>query len=147
LVLFDNKQEANLRSCVRMIEDALATLGKSVVDSRAESADHLPAWRVPVASGQVDVRIGVAGDGNVLRVVASVGRIRAGADEAALFRRLLELNVDEVKGVAFGLHGAEVVLVSERSTLDLDPSEVLDILERAERFGAEYARVLAHELA
>jgi hypothetical protein len=146
VVLFSNKQEANLRSCIRMVEDALAALGKPLEDCRSESADDMPAWRVPIHPGHVDVYLGVAGDDNVLRVVASIGTIRAGTDETALFRRLLQLNVAEVKGVAFGLSGAEVVLVSERSTLDLDPSEVMDILRRAEQFSSHYARALAADV-
>jgi type III secretion system-like peptide-binding chaperone len=146
VALFSNKQEANLRTCIRMVEDALSSLGHTPDDCRTDSPDDLPAWRAPVDAQHIDVHLGVDGDKNVLRVLAGVGKVRAGLDEAALFRRLLELNVTDVKGVAFGLSDGEVVLVSERTTVDLDPSEVMDILRRAERFAAHYAGLLAGEL-
>jgi hypothetical protein len=146
LALFSNKQESNLRSCIKMVEDALGALGHAPDDCRSESTDDLPAWRVPATPAYVDVFLGVNDDRNLLRVVASVGSVRPGADGAALFRRLLELNATEVKGVAFGLQGDAVVLVSERTTLDLDPSEVMDILRRAEGFASHYAQVLAADL-
>jgi len=147
VALFSNKQEANLRSCIRMVEDALAALAHPPEECRSDSPDDMPAWRVPLGRGHVDVSLGIDGDKNVLRVLASVGALRTGGDPMALFRRLLELNVTEVKGVAFGLHEGEVVLVSERSTIDLDPSEVTDILKRAQTFAAHYAGLLANDLA
>ena len=145
MALFSNKQESNLRSCIKMVEDALGALGHSLDDCRSDSPDDLPAWRVPAPPVHVDVYLGVDGETNVLRVAASVGKVRAGG--AALFRRLLELNATEIKGLAFGLRGDELVLVGERPTLDLDPSEVMDILKRAEGFAAHYAAVLGDELA
>jgi hypothetical protein len=145
LALFSNKQESNLRSCIRMVEDGIAALGHTPDDCRSESQDDLPAWRVPTPPGHVDVFLGVDAESNVLRVVATVGRLRTSGE--GLFRRLLELNASEVKGLAFGLRGDEVVLVSERPTLDLDPSEVMDILKRAEGFATRYAQVLEADLS
>jgi 5,10-methylenetetrahydrofolate reductase len=50
-------------------------------------------------------------------------------DRAALFAHLLELNV-ALCGNAFALDGDQVVLVAERSSLDLDRSELVDIIRR-----------------
>src|SRR5512143_1602502 len=98
--LFSNKQEANLRSCIQMVEDALTALGHRPEDSRIDTPDDLPAWRIVLGEQiHIDVFLGVDGERNVLRAVATIGRVPAGADELALFRRLLELNVAEVKGV------------------------------------------------
>jgi hypothetical protein len=150
MALFSNKQEANLRSCIRMIEDALQSLGHPPDESRTESADDMPAWRVQTGAGsRVEVHLGVEDEKNVLRVTATVASVAAGphgSDEAALYRKLLELNVSEVKGVAFGLLGREVVLIAERTTIDLDPSEVEDILRRTEGFAEHYAKLLAKDL-
>jgi hypothetical protein len=148
MVLFSNKQEANLRSCIQMVEDALVELGHSPDDSRIDTPDDLPAWRVLLDdASHIDVFLGVDGDKNVLRIVALVGTLPPGPDEAALFRRLLELNVTEVKGLAFGLQDGAVVLVTERATLDLDPAEVVDLLRRIEGFASHYGALLARGLA
>jgi hypothetical protein len=147
MALFSNKQEANLRSCIRMIEDALGTLGHPPDDSRTESADDMPAWHVETPAGaKVDVHLGIDDDKNVLRITATVAAIPPGADELRLYRKLLELNVAEVKGIAFGVAGREVVLVNERTTIDLDPSEVEDLLRRTESAAAHYAKVLGRDL-
>jgi len=148
MALFSNKQEANLRSCIRMIEDALQTLGHPPDESRTESTDDMPAWRVESGVGaRIEVHLGVEDEKNVLRVTATVATVPATADEARLYRKLLELNAAEVKGVAFGLVGREIVLVSERTTIDLDPSEVEDILRRTQSFAAHYAKILVLDLA
>ena len=147
MALFSNKQEANLRSCIRMIEDALQSLGHPPDESRSESADDMPAWRVETNAGShVEVHLGVEGEKNVLRVRATVARVPEGADEAAIYRKLLELNCGEVKGVAFGLYGRDIVLVAERATIDLDPSETEDMLRRTEGFCEHYAEVLRRDL-
>lgn len=147
MALFSNKQEANLRSCIRMIEDALHSLGHPPDESRSESADDMPAWRVVTGGGaHVEVHLGVEGDRNVLRVTAVVASVPEGADEAALYRKLLELNAAEVKGVAFGLQGRDIVLVAERSTIDLDPSETEDMLRRTEGFAEHYGKLLVKDL-
>jgi hypothetical protein len=119
MALFSNKQEANLRVCIRMVEDAIAHLGHVADESRIDSADDLPAWKVEKGSAQVYVQLGVDGDQNVLKVTAPVMKLAAAVDEMKLFRYLLELNGSKVTGVAFGLRQEAVVLVAERPTADL----------------------------
>jgi hypothetical protein len=60
---------------------------------------------------------------------------------AALFGHLLELNAS-LCGVAFASDGDHVLLVSERSTLDLDLSEVRDAIERVTTYADEHDDVL-----
>jgi hypothetical protein len=73
-----------------------------------------------------------------LRVVSVLMTMDQRVDEAGLFRHLLELNASEIYGAAFGIDGDEVQLVAERSTLDLDRGEVLDLLRRIERYADDY---------
>lgn len=146
MALFSNKQEANLRSCIRMVEDALQSLGHPPDNSRNESDDDMPAWRVESSGARVDVHLGIADDKNVLRVTATVASVPGADREARVYRKLLELNATQVKGVAFGIVGGDIVLVSERTTIDLDPSEVEDILRRTVRFAGHYAEILARDL-
>jgi hypothetical protein len=146
MVLFSNKQEANLRVCVKMVEDAIALLGHDADQSRVVGPEpDLPAWRVVKGSAHVYVYLGMQGGENVLRVVAPVLHIASGTDEPRLFRRLLELNAGTVTGAAFGLRDGDVVLCAERTTVDLDPSEVLDTIRRVEDFADRYDDLLVAE--
>src|SRR5687768_2437613 len=134
MALFSNKQAANLRVCVQMVEDAITHLGHVPDESRIDSADDLPAWKVEKGSAHVYVQLGTAGDQNVLKVTAPVMKLADAVDEKKLYRRLLELNASKVTGVAFGVRQETVVLLAERPTIDLDPSEVLDVIKRVEDF-------------
>jgi hypothetical protein len=140
--LFSNKQEAHLRVCIQMVEDAIATLGHVIDDSRIDGPDDLPAWKVEKGSAQVYVYLGVNGADNVLRIVAPVIHIVPGTDEHQLFRHLLELNATQIAGAAFGLRSNDVVLCAERTTVDLDPSEVVDMIKRIEDFADRYDDIL-----
>ena len=60
------------------------------------------------------------------------------ADAVALVYKLLELNADGITGAAFGLRGEAVVLTAERSTRDLDKSEVLDLVKRVELYADKF---------
>jgi hypothetical protein len=62
-------------------------------------------------------------------VCAIVMTLDAKVDRLALYQHLLEQNAG-LAGAAFGMDGDHVLLVTERSTLDLDRSEVLDAIRR-----------------
>ena len=76
-----------------------------------------------------------------LRVCAIVMTLDAKVDRPALFAHLLELNA-ALAGSAFATNGDQVLLVSERSTLDLDRSEVLDTIRRVTTQADEHDDVL-----
>jgi hypothetical protein len=76
-----------------------------------------------------------------LRVTAVVMTLDAAVDRGALFTHLLEQNAG-LCGVAFAADGDHVLLVSERSTLDLDHSEVRDAIERVTTYADEHDDVL-----
>jgi hypothetical protein len=131
-MLFQNKQESNLRSCVQMIEDALTALGHKPDASRLEVPGMLPAWRVTKGIAHVYIILSAKDDENFVRVTAPVLHLEAGGDHNALFRRLLELNATQSGGAAFALDKDAVILTSQRSTVDLDQSEVLSMLRHIE---------------
>ena len=64
-----------------------------------------------------------------LRVASAVFRHPAGVDRATLYQDLLQRNAG-LCGAAFAIEGNQVMLLSERSTLDLDRSELSDIFTR-----------------
>ena len=149
MALFSNKQESNLRSCIQMVEDVIKTLGHDPDESRIETPNggDMPAWRVQKGSAFVTViiRSDGKGDENQLQVSAEVVRLDGKVDRAKLFQRLLELNATTVKGAAFGLSGNDVILVAERSTLDLDLSEVEDLVKKIEAYADHYDDALVGE--
>jgi hypothetical protein len=149
MALFSNKQESNLRSCIQMVEDVIKTLGHDPDESRIETpgGGDMPAWCVQKGSAFVTVVIHSDGKGdeNQLQVSAAVVRLDSAVDRPRLFQRLLELNATAIKGAAFGLQGNNVVLVAERSTLDLDLSEVEDLVKKVEEYADHYDDALVAE--
>jgi len=127
--LFGNQRETNLASTVALVEQALSDLGHAPVVTRLESPGAAPAWRIATGSATVDVAVVHRKEFPHLRVSAVVMTLDAAVDRGALFAYLLGLNTD-LCGTAFATDGEHVLLVSERSTLDLDHSEVLDVIAR-----------------
>jgi hypothetical protein len=159
--LFANHRETNLISTVALVEQVLDELG--YIDL-PELPDELPprvpgttavsepgashVWRL--ARGSATTRVAVVDPTPTphpaahdrasfphLRVSAVVMTLDAAVDRAALFGRLLALNA-ELCGVAFALDGDRVLLISERSTLDLDHSEARDAIERVTTLADEH---------
>jgi hypothetical protein len=144
-MLFDNKQESNLRSCIQMIEDAIRALGHEPEASRLEVPGMLPAWRVQKGSAHVYIILSARGEENWIRVTAPVLHLDAGSDSAPLFRRLLELNGTQVLGAAFALDKDAVILTVQRSTQDLDQSEVFAMLRHVEEWAERLDKDLVAE--
>lgn len=137
--LFDNERDANLKSSIEMIENALIELGHVVADTRCEKAGAERCWRLVAGSAQVDVElIDDRAPAWTLRASAAVMTASGATDRESLFRHLLEKNASAVSGAAFALAKDTVMLVTERSTVDLDPSEVRDLIARVETYADQY---------
>ncbi len=145
MALFSNKQESNLRSCIAMIEDVLGDLGHDVAASRLETKTPMPAWRIAAGSAFVYLMIYDEDGDNHLQVTAPVMHLEGPLDLPRLYQRLLELNAGEIKGAAFALKESVVVLVAERSTVDLDRSEVKDLVEHVCRYAEQWDKKLVAE--
>jgi hypothetical protein len=134
VALFGSKQQSNLRATVKMVEEVISELGLSASENRLQSETGNPAWGLLKGSAQVFVFVnpGSAQDEyNSLQVVAPVMQLPEAPNAvAALMRHLLELNARELAGAAFGLKGSTVVLTVDRSTQDLDRSEVKEMIVR-----------------
>jgi hypothetical protein len=50
-------------------------------------------------------------------------------DKAALWRKVLLLNAERPATAAFALRGDTIVLIGQRTTIDLDRSEVFALIE------------------
>jgi hypothetical protein len=135
--LFANQREANLASTVGLVEQALADLGHAPAAAQLTDPDASHAWRIVTGSAVTRVTVVHHGAYSHLRVSAVVMTLDATVDRAALFAHLLALNA-RLCGAAFATEADQVLLVSERSTLDLDHSEVLDVIDRVTRYADEH---------
>ena len=114
MALFDNQQETNLKSCADLIESVLGMLGFDAARSRVPSESG-PSWSVTSGSARVFVFLASGDDGeNYLQVVAPV--LVPSEDPTRLFRRLLELNANELTGAAFGVRNQALVVRSVVTT-------------------------------
>jgi hypothetical protein len=138
--LFANQREANLASTVALVEQALVELGHAPAQAQPDG-DALHAWRLVSGSATTRVTVVPRSAFPHLRVCAVVMTLDPAVDRSALFAHLLALNAG-LCGAAFAVDGDHVLLVSERSTLDLDHSEVLEAIERVTSYADAHDDVL-----
>jgi hypothetical protein len=135
--LFENQREANFASTVALVEAIVAELGHPPPHSRIEAPGALYGWQFLQGSAVTRILLVARSEFTHLRVTATVLTLDAAVDRAGLFVHLLEQNA-QLTGAAFALDGDRVLLVSERSTLDLDHSEILDIIRRVTAYADEH---------
>jgi hypothetical protein len=139
--LFANQRETNLASTIALVEEVLTELGHPPSASRLKDASSLHAWRIHKGSAVTRVTLVNRSEFTHLRVSAVVMTLDAKVERHTLFAHLLDLNAS-LCGAAFATDGDHVLLVSERSTLDLDRSEVLDAIKRIAGYADEHDDVL-----
>jgi hypothetical protein len=127
--LFANQRETNLQSTIALVEEVLTELGYPPADARIQDAGALHAWQISKGSATTRVTLVDRTEFTHLRVCSAVMTVDAKVDRPALFAHLLELNAG-LCGAAFATEGERVLLLGERTTLDLDRSEVLDMIKR-----------------
>ena len=137
--LFANQRETNLASTVALIEAALVELGQA--PGRVDDRSALHTWQIPKGSSITHVALIHRSEFTHLRVCATVMTLDDGVDRGSLFAHLLELNV-ALCGVAFAAQNDRILLVGERSTLDLDRSEILELIRRVTAYADEHDDVL-----
>ena len=140
-VLFANQRESNLHSTVALVEDVLTELGHPPANSRTSDPAALHAWQITKGSASTRVTLVDRSEFTHIRISAIVMTLDAKIDRPALYAHLLELNAG-LCGAAFATDGDRILLVTERSTLDLDRSEVLDLVRRLTSTADEHDDVL-----
>lgn len=143
--LFANEREANLESTVAMVEDVLIDLGHFVNDCRRDRAISVHAWTIRKGSAEIDIDLLDHSEFWHVRVAATLMTIDEQVDKLAFYEHLLTLNASEVTGAAFALKDARVILLSERSTLDLDRSELRELISVVRCFADDYDDKLVAE--
>jgi type III secretion system-like peptide-binding chaperone len=139
--LFANQRETNLQSTIALVEEILTELGYPPASARVHDAGALHAWDIAKGSATTRVALIDRAEFTHIRVCATVMTADAAVDRAALHAHLLELN-SGLCGAAFATEGDHVLLVSERSTLDLDRSEVMDLVKRVTTSADDHDDVL-----
>ena len=146
--LFGNKQEANLRATIKMVELVISELGLSPTETSLDWPGAVRGWGLKKGSAEIYITLRQAEDSgeNCIRVSAILLVLPESQDACnRLYRRILEENATGILGAAFGVSGDKVLLVSERSTTDLDISEVRDIIRRVGHYADYYDDLLVSE--
>jgi hypothetical protein len=139
--LFANQRETNLTSTLALIEEVLRELGHDPATTRHDDTTAVHAWRLRRGSAVIDVTLVARSEFTHLRVCAIAMTVDAKVDLPALHAHLLELNAT-LCGAAFAAAGDRVLLVSERSTLDLDRSEIRELVRRVTTYADDHDDVL-----
>jgi hypothetical protein len=142
LGLLGNKGKKDLKSTVQMVEGLIRELGLEPDANRLQTQEAGHAWGLMKGSAEVFIFI-ISSDESEephsIQVVSPVLHIpQSQPNQLALFRRMLELNAELLSGAAFGIKGDTAVIISDRSTKDLNASEVRDMILRVGHFADMY---------
>lgn len=146
--LFEDGTETAWTIAVKLVERAIADLGLDPIAVRAREDKSPGLWAIRRGSATVIISVvaSIEGPEGTLRVLAPILRPPdEPTTQARLFRRLLELNGTELTGAAFGLLGGDVVVVAERSIIDLDASETDALLATVTQVADHYDDELADQ--
>ena len=139
--LFANQRETNLASTLALIEEVLGELGHDPATTRESQQSALHAWRIVKGSAVTRVALVNRAQFSHLRVCAVVMTCDPNVDRPAFHAHLLDLNAN-LCGAAFAIDGDRILLLSERSTLDLDRSEVRELIKRVAAYADDHDDVL-----
>jgi len=144
--LFANERETNFNSTIAIIEDVLIGFGHMVHNCREENPGAARSWSFQKGSATIHIHLIEHPNSYRIRVSATVMTLHNKVSRDALFTRLLSLNATQVTGAAFALQDPYVLLLSERSTLDLDQSEVRSIVDVVGSFADDFDDALVQSL-
>ena len=125
-------QESEIERAAEMVETMIRKQGIDPETVRMAPPGQGKAWSLMRGSAAVAIFLRPPRDGEEdprLRVVSPIIKVDEGV-RPELFKTLLELNATGLGGMAFGLHQDRVVVVAERRTRDLEPTEVAHLIER-----------------
>lgn len=134
------KQTAELDRVVTLVESHLKEEGLTPDDVKMKTADGHPAWAFRQGSASVRIHL-LAGDKEsdfgYFQVVAPV-IILPDDGRDKIFERLLSLNADQLWSCAFAVRQDRVIITADRTTRDLDRSEVVEMIERVAAYADKF---------
>lgn len=160
---FRRSRDHSPKKLVKLVEAALVDLGLNPEDCRndegPEDSYHV-AWNFMNPSSGHDIFLilrAVQDDANegesqqsqplmVLEVRTLV--VRMPTDNLLPFyRRLLEINSEELSIAAFGISGQYATISTDRPTTDLDAAELLDMISAVAHYAEKYSAELRDEFS
>lgn len=134
---------AHLEEIIAKIEGVIAKLG--VNPKQAEIAHENAIKAYALRRGSAHVLIWLRGDAEEkghLHVFAPCAKL-VDSPPSEVYRFLLEANLHATQGAAFALYQNQIVVVAQRSTEDLDPSEIEAMVRTVGRLADKYDDLLA----
>lgn len=140
--LFGNRTPAPGDRLAKLIESVLQDLGLDPAQTTIASRDG-PMWGLLKGSAEVYVAI-IETDGETyVQITAPIMEVPE--NPTALFKRLLELNCDELSGAAFGVRGDRVVITLDRPAVDVDRAQLKEMIVRAGTYADHFDDLLVVE--
>ena len=142
----ENRQ-AELDRVIALVEGHLNDEGLKPDEVKMKTADGHPAWAFRQGSASVRIHL-LAGEKEsgygYFQVVAPVIILpEEGRD--LIYERLLSLNADQLWSCAFAVRQDRVILTADRTTRDLDKSEVVEMIERVAAYADKFDDELVEE--
>lgn len=143
----NEKQQAELERVINLVEAHLKEEGLVPEDVKMKSADGHPAWAFRQGSASVRIHL-LPGEKDsehgYFQVVAPV-IILPDEGRDRIFERLLSLNADQLWSCAFAIRQDRVIITADRTTRDLDRSEVVEMIERVAAYADKFDDELVEE--
>ncbi len=143
----NEKQKEDQKRVVKLVEDHLVAEGLDLDTVRKQSADGHPYWAFAQGSAAVRIHVlpGPPDRGlNYFQVVSPV-ILLPDKNREDLYRKLLELNADQLWACGFAIRNDTIILTADRTTVDLDQSEVVEMIERVAAYADKFDDELAAE--
>lgn len=143
----NDNQQADLARVVDLVETHLKEEGLVPEDVKMKTADGHPAWAFRQGSASVRIHLlpgDKEGDAGYFQVVAPVIILPEEGREK-VYERLLSLNADQLWSCAFAIRQDRVIITADRTTRDLDRSEVIEMIERVAAYADKYDDELVEE--
>lgn len=134
------KLDKGLVKAKKTVESVLKELGIDAGSNEVESIENGMAWHISKGSADIMISLvpGKSQTAGRIRIVSPIVHMNGGISKEAAIQ-LLELNGTQLPGIAFGLIPDDfVVLVSERTILDLDKLEVQEMLSLIGYYADQY---------
>ncbi|MDY0004141.1 MAG: YbjN domain-containing protein [Polyangia bacterium] len=143
----NEKKQSDLERIVELIESHLKEEGLVPADVLMKTSDGHPAWAFRQGSASVRIHLLPAekeSDHGYFQVVAPVIILPEEGREK-IFERLLSLNADQLWSCAFAIRQDRVIITADRTTRDLDRSEVIEMIERVAAYADKFDDELVEE--
>jgi cytochrome c1 len=142
-----DKQQAELDRVTDIVQKHLESGGLEPDQVKMKTADKHPAWAFRQGSASVRIHLlpgDKESDYGYFQVVAPV-IILPESEREQVFQRLLELNADQLWSCAFAIRQDRVIITADRTTRDLDGSEVVEMIERVAAYADKFDDELVEE--